>query len=160
ALDSDPGRPALIGGDFNTSTHNTNRAASAIIGFWIRVMMGVRRCLERHYPYPDRFFERRPFRMLQCSVFDYSSLYQPGCTPLDHCILSEKDRSNLSDWLPQWCLTHVERELRPFNNIASLKLDWFAGRGVRVAGTPPRVVRGFQPNGARLSDHDPIVLEF
>ncbi len=160
ALDRDRELPTLIGGDFNTSTHNTNRAAWAILGFWVRVAMGVRRCLTMHYPYPERFFERRLFKLLERRGYDFRSLNELGATTLDHCILSEKDRSNLKDWLPEWCLAHVERELKPFNNIASLKLDWFAGRGVTATGEPPRVVRNLTPGGKRLSDHDPIVLEF
>ncbi len=160
ALDTDRGLPALIGGDFNTSTHNTNRAAWAIIGFWVRVAMGVRRCLTKHYPYPERFFERRLFKILERRGYDFRSLNELGATTLDHCIISEKDRSNLKDWLPEWCLAHVERELKPFNNIASLKLDWFAGRGLQATGEPPRVVRNVTAGGKRLSDHDPIVLEF
>jgi len=160
ALDRDRDLPTLIGGDFNTSTHNTNRAAWAIIGFWVRVAMGVRRCLTKHYPYPERFFERRLFKMLERRGYDFRSLNELGATTLDHCILSEKDRSNLKDWLPEWCLAHVERELKPFNNIASLKLDWFAGRGIHATGEPPRVVRNVTVGGKRLSDHDPIVLEF
>jgi len=164
ALDFDRRIPALIGGDFNTSTHNTNKAIWAIIGFWVRVAMGVRRVLTRHYPFPERFFERRLFAMLERRGFDFRSLNELGATTLDHRILSEKDRSNLKDWLPEWCLAHVERELRPFNNTASLKLDWFAGRGLRAArspaASPPAVIRGIQRAGQRLSDHDPIVLEF
>jgi len=164
ALDKVCPMPALVGGDFNTSTHNTNRAVSAIIGFWVRVAMGVRRVLTKHYPYPERFFERPLFRMLERRGFDFRSLNELGATTLDHRILSEKDRSNLKDWLPEWCLAHVERELRPFNNTASLKLDWFAGRGLRAARAPgassPSVIRGILQHGRRLSDHDPIVLVF
>lgn len=166
-IDAGPGSaaPALVGGDFNTSTHNTQRAAWAIIGFWVRVAMGVERVLRRHYPYPDRLFERGLFRLLERRGFDYRQLNEPGATTLDHCILSHKDRRNLEDWLPSWCLAHVERELAPFNNVASLKLDWFAGRGIRpVCRTPgvaaARVVRGIRGSDGRLSDHDPIVLEF
>lgn len=164
AIDRDIGLPALIGGDFNTSTHNTNKAIWAIIGFWVRVAMGVRRVLTRHYPYPERLFERRFFSMLERRGYDFRSLNELGATTLDHRILSEKDRSNLKDWLPEWCLAHVERELRPFNNTASLKLDWFAGRGLRVSRSAgalaPAVVRGVENEGRRLSDHDPIVVEF
>ncbi len=164
ALDKVRPMPALIGGDFNTSTHNTNRAVWAIIGFWVRVAMGVRRVLTKHYPYPERFFELPLFRMLERRGYDFRSLNELGATTLDHRILSEKDRSNLKDWLPEWCLAHVERELKPFNNTASLKLDWFAGRGLQPSrspeAAPPAVIRGIQQDGRRLSDHDPIVLDF
>jgi len=167
ALESEPEAAAhvLIGGDFNTSTHNTQRALWAIIGFWVRVAMGVERVLRRHYPHPDRLFERGLFRMLERRGFNYRELNEPGGTTLDHCILSHKDRRNLEDWLPAWCLAHVERELSPFNYVASLKLDWFAGRGLNPASRTPgvsaaRVVQGLRGAGGRLSDHDPIVLEF
>lgn len=156
--------PTLLGGDWNTSTHNTQRARSAIIGFWVRVMMGVRYCLRAHYPHPDRLFERRLFRMVERHGFDYRSLNEPGACTLDHHILSEKDRRNLMDWLPRWCLDYVEWALKPFNGVASLKLDWFAGRGVSAAtageARPPRVVRDVQRGRRRLSDHDPIVVDF
>jgi endonuclease/exonuclease/phosphatase family metal-dependent hydrolase len=36
-----PALPALIGGDWNTSTYTSRRALYAIVGFWRRVFMGV-----------------------------------------------------------------------------------------------------------------------
>ncbi len=167
--------PVLLGGDWNTSTHNTRRALWSIIGFWIRVMMSVRYCLRRHYPYPDRLFERGLFRMLERHGFDYRSLNEPGGCTLHHDILAEADRSNLRDWVPAWCLDFIEWALRPFGGKASLKLDWFAGRGLKAAGptsqketaepdgesaAAPRVIHALRHNGRRLSDHDPIVLDF
>ncbi|MFO0973331.1 MAG: hypothetical protein U1A27_07830 [Phycisphaerae bacterium] len=155
---------ALVGGDWNTSTHQTHRAASAIIGFWVRVALGVGRCLRDHYPFPDRMFERPLFRMLEQRGYDYRALNEPGGTTLAHHILNEKDRRNLRDWVPAWCLAHIERELAPFDGVCRLKLDWFAGRGLRAAAGPgavrPQVVRDVTPAGTRLSDHDPIVLDF
>lgn len=161
ALDRRAPLPALVGGDWNTSTHNTNRALWAILGFWVRVAMGVGRCLREHYPHPDRFFERRLFRMLERRGFDYRALNAPGVATLEHQILAEKDRRNLADWLPTWCLAHVERELKPFDNCARLKLDWFAGRGVApIADCPPQVIAGLSAGSAKMSDHDPIALDF
>jgi endonuclease/exonuclease/phosphatase family metal-dependent hydrolase len=161
--------PILIGGDWNTSTHNTSRAAWAIIGFWIRVAIGVEYCLRAHYPHPDRFFERRLFRLLERRGYDYRRFNEPGGCTLHHCILSEKDRDNLRDWLPAWCLRYVERALEPFDGRCALKLDWFAARGLEPArhpaALPPTVVRGVgasptSSDAPRLSDHDPIVLDF
>ncbi|MCK6457758.1 MAG: endonuclease/exonuclease/phosphatase family protein [Phycisphaerae bacterium] len=168
-LDAVPALPTLIGGDWNTSTHNTQRACWSIIGFWARVAIGVRYCLRAHYPHPDRFFERRLFRMLERRGYDYRRLNEPGGCTLHHCILAEADRSNLRDWLPEWCLAYVEWALRPFGGICSLKLDWVAARGLRAVTDgplgPPRVVQGLRRASSdgdarsRISDHDPIVVE-
>jgi hypothetical protein len=153
--------PVLLGGDWNTSTHNTSRATWAILGFWLRVAMGVGRCLRHHYPHPDRLFERGLFRMLERRGFDYRGFNELGACTLRHCILDEKDRSNLLDWIPAWCLRRIEWGLRPFNGECGLKLDWFAGRGLLPdPASPPQVIRGVRHGGTRLSDHDPIVVDF
>jgi endonuclease/exonuclease/phosphatase family metal-dependent hydrolase len=153
--------PALLGGDWNTSTHNTSRALWSIIGFCVRVGMGVGRCLRDHYPHPDRLFERGLFRMLEGRGYDYRELNQNGACTFEHRILDEKDRSNLLDWVPRWCLDCIEWGLRPHDGVCAMKLDWFAGRGLRPASdSPPRVVKDASADTRRLSDHDPIILNF
>jgi hypothetical protein len=46
----------VVGGDWNTSTYNSSRAVHAILGFWLRVLMGVDNVIRNHYlhPYPFR----------------------------------------------------------------------------------------------------------
>ncbi|MBI2982203.1 MAG: endonuclease/exonuclease/phosphatase family protein, partial [Deltaproteobacteria bacterium] len=41
--------PALVGGDWNTSTYDAHSALSSIIGFWIRVFMGTGNMIKNHY---------------------------------------------------------------------------------------------------------------
>jgi hypothetical protein len=160
ALDAARG-PVLLGGDWNTSTHNTRRALWSILGFWLRVAMGIGRCLRDHYPHPDRWFERGLFRMLERRGYDYRRLNSLGACTFHHSILDEKDRRNLLDWVPRWCLDFIEWGLRPFGGVCSIKLDWFAGRGIVPApGRPPRVIGGISHQDGRLSDHDPIVVDF
>jgi len=166
----DDGLPVLLGGDWNTSTHNTSRVIWSIIGFWLRVAVGVKYCLDNHYPYPERLLERRLFKSLESAGFDYRSLNALGVCTLRHRIMIEKDRENLRDWVPDWCIACIRWALRPFDGVCPLKLDWFAGRGVRAA-TPgtgdasngrmvPSVIHEPACNGAALSDHDAIVLDF
>lgn len=163
-LDATAELPSLVGGDWNTSTHDTSRAVWAILGFWLRVLMGPRHCLRNHYPYPDRLFERRLFEMLEGRAFDYRSLNQPGACTVRHSIHDPAIRSNLNDWLPNWCIRRIDWALRPFGGEYGLKLDWFAGRAVRpsrqAGALRPAVIQGLAARGSRLSDHDPIVLDF
>jgi hypothetical protein len=60
-----PKLPTVIGGDWNTTTHDASRALFSILGYFRRVLMGVRHVVANHYPYPERWFERRLFRELE-----------------------------------------------------------------------------------------------
>ncbi len=62
--------PALLGGDWNTTTHNSSRAFYAIMGYWLRVFLGVDRSIE-HYLHPYRWFEKELFASLAAGGFDY-----------------------------------------------------------------------------------------
>ncbi|HWC00415.1 MAG TPA: endonuclease/exonuclease/phosphatase family protein, partial [Bryobacteraceae bacterium] len=59
-----PEGPVILGGDWNTSTYNSSRAFFAILGFWLRVCMGVDNVIRNHYLHPDRRFERALFQLL------------------------------------------------------------------------------------------------
>jgi endonuclease/exonuclease/phosphatase family metal-dependent hydrolase len=156
-----PQLPVIIGGDWNTSTYNSRRALYAVMGFWRRVMMGVDYFIRNHYPHPDRWFERGLFRELERRGYDYRSLNEPGVGTLHYSVEDIAVNTNMADWIPQWCFHFLKWSLRNHGGRASLKLDWFTGRGVTAApGHEPRVVSGLRDEKGRLSDHDAIVLEF
>ncbi|RPJ80640.1 MAG: hypothetical protein EHM18_18190 [Acidobacteria bacterium] len=79
-----PRHPVLIGGDWNTSTYNSKRATYSILGYWRRVAMGVRHVIKNHYPYPERWFERRLFRELESRGYRYRELNQLGACTLHY----------------------------------------------------------------------------
>ena len=149
--------PALIGGDWNTTTYNAHRAYRAILGFWRRVAMGVRHVMAHHYPYPERYFERPLFRTIRRHAFTLEEFnISGGCTA--HYDFSQDDiRHSLGDWVPQWCFRYIEWALRPHEGRISFKLDWFAGRNLRAERA--NIVSGLPRNTDRLSDHDPIVVD-
>jgi endonuclease/exonuclease/phosphatase family metal-dependent hydrolase len=157
----EPRMPALIGGDWNTTTHNASRALYSILGYVLRVLMGVRRVLVRHYPHPDRWFERHMFRELEQRGFNYKNLNVPGGCTLHYSIADLAANENMGEWIPQWCFWFINWALEPQGGRCSLKLDWFAGRGIRPsANRPPAILEGLAGDGPPLSDHDPIVLGF
>jgi len=156
-----PQVPILIGGDWNTSTYNSRRAVYTIAGFFRRVMMGVGNVIENHYLHPERWFERGLFKELEKRGYDYQSLNEPGGGTFPYDVKDIAVNTNMGDWVPQWCFWFLNRALEPYGGRCSLKLDWFAGKGITPdSENPPRVIYNLEDGAGKLSDHDAIVLDF
>lgn len=158
--------PTLIGGDWNTSGYNSKRALYSILGYWRRVLMGVPHVTKNHYPYPERWFERQLFRGLEERGYRYRELNALGRCTLHYDVRDLGPNENMADWIPNWCFPFINWALAKQQGRCSLKLDWFAGRGIAVAsssdtpGQPPQVIHELRDEGGALSDHDPVVLDF
>jgi hypothetical protein len=156
-----PELPALIGGDWNTSTHNSRTALYSILGYCRRVLMGVRHVLKNHYPYPDRWFERELFRELERRGFRYRDLNVPGGCTLHYYVDDLAANGRMADWIPNWCFWFINWALAQNEGRCSLKLDWFAGKELEpVTKSSPRIISDVHSRNHPLSDHDPIVLDF
>jgi endonuclease/exonuclease/phosphatase family metal-dependent hydrolase len=154
-----PQMPVLIGGDWNTTTHNASRALYSILGYCRRVVMGVRHVVANHYPYPERWFERRLFRQLEQRGYTYRDLNSPGECTLHYKVDDIAANLNMGEWVPQWCFWFINWALKRTGGSCSMKLDWFAGKGIRPLA-PAVAVPGLQAHGKPVSDHDPIVIGF
>lgn len=156
-----PRLPVVIGGDWNTTTYNSSRALYSILGYCRRVVMGVRNVVHNHYPHPDRWFERRLFGELKRRGYEYHNLNKPGACTLHYDVRNLTVNESLADWVPLWCFWFIRWALKRVGGRCSLKLDWFAGKGIEAAQThPPCVIEDLEDPDAPLSDHDPIVLDF
>ena len=153
-----PGGPAVVGGDWNTTTFNASRASWAIAGFWLRVMIGGRNTIRNHFLRPYTFFERELFRLLERHGFDWrtANLLDERTTSYD--VEDAKTHKNLREWVPAWCFDFIRWALREFDGKCPLKLDWFAVRDVEPMA--PVVLHEFR-EGRRspLSDHDAIGID-
>jgi endonuclease/exonuclease/phosphatase family metal-dependent hydrolase len=154
--------PTLIGGDWNTTTFNSQNARRAILGYWRRVMMGVKKVVRDHYPYPDRYFERRLFEDLEKRGFRYKELNEAGVGTIHYDVKSIEKNTNLRDWVPAWCFPFIFWAANRVGGVVSGRLDWFAGRGLAPAGPgTARTIGGLvAADGRPLSDHDPITVDF
>jgi endonuclease/exonuclease/phosphatase (EEP) superfamily protein YafD len=148
-----PHLPILIGGDWNTTTHNASRALYSILGYCRRVLMGVRRVVANHYPYPERWFERRLFRELEQRGYKYREFNQAGQCTLHYNVRDLAANLNMREWVPLWCFWFINWALERTGGSCSMKLDWFAGKGIHPIA-PATAVQGLE-----ASDHDPIVME-
>ena len=161
-LDTLPKMPTIIGGDWNTTTFNSQNATRAILGYWRRVMMGVKNVVKNHYPHPDRYFEKRLFGEIESRGYDYKSLNEIGAGTIHYHVESIEKNTNLRDWVPEWCMPFILWEANRVGGTVSGRLDWFAGKGMRLApGSSPETVGDLvTSHGIPLSDHDAIGVEF
>ena len=161
-LDTLPPLPVLIGGDWNTTTFNAQSARRAILGYWRRVMMGVKNVVKNHYPHPDRYFERKLFGELENRGYDYKSLNELGVGTIHYDVSSIEKNTNLRDWVPEWCFPFIFWAANRVGGRVSGRLDWFAGKGIETApGTRPQTIGDLvNSDGIPLSDHDAISLDF
>jgi endonuclease/exonuclease/phosphatase family metal-dependent hydrolase len=152
--------PTVIGGDWNTTTYNAQTARRAILGYFRRVLMGVKNVVRNHYPHPDRYFERNLFRELEKRGFDYKNLNEIGAGTLHYDMKNAAYNKNLGDWVPRWCFPFIFWAAGRVGGRVSARLDWFAGREIRVVGKPKTVGDLIDTENLPLSDHDAITLDF
>ena len=160
-LETLPELPTVIGGDWNTSTYNSQSSTHAILGYFRRVMMGPKRVVRDHYPYPDRYFERPLFRLLEKRGFAYKPFNETGVGTLHYDMESVEKNTNLRDWVPEWCFPFIFWASRRVGGSFSLRLDWFTGKGIDAEPGGVSTIAGLaDAEGVPLSDHDAIALDF
>lgn len=149
--------PVIIGGDWNTTTHNSSRAFYAIMGYWLRVFMGIDRSID-HYLHPHRYFERALFDLLERHGFDYRRCNAIGERTMSYDVTCDKTRQNLGEWVPEWCFSFIRWALRNHEGQCPLKVDWFATR--ELSPRYPVVLHDLREDReVPLSDHDAIGIE-
>jgi hypothetical protein len=161
-LETLPRMPTIIGGDWNTTTFNAQTATRAILGYWRRVMMGIKNVAKNHFPHPNRYFERSLFTELTLRSYEYEPFNEIGVGTLHYHIESIEKNTNLRDWVPEWCFKFIFWAAGRVGGGVSVRLDWFAGRDIALApDTRPQTVAGLvNAAGEPLSDHDAITLDF
>lgn len=151
-------RAVVLGGDWNTSTYNSSGAIHAILGFWLRVMMGVDNVIRNHYLHPYRRFEKDLFALLGERGFDYEACNRLGEHTVSYDVEDIRATKALHDWVPGWCFHFIRWALRNHGGRCPVKLDWFATRGVRCEN--PAVIHEVREGRAvPLSDHDAIGVD-
>lgn len=161
-LETLPKLPTLIGGDWNTTTFNSQSSTRAILGYWRRVFMGPKNVAKNHLPHPERYFERLLFAELTARGFEYRSFNNIGTGTLHYHVESIEKNTNLRDWVPEWCFPFIFWAANRVGGHVSGRLDWFAGRGIELApdSVPKTIGNLTDENGTPLSDHDAIALDF
>jgi endonuclease/exonuclease/phosphatase family metal-dependent hydrolase len=151
-------RPVILGGDWNTSTYDSSHATWAILGFWLRVLMGVDHVIRNHYLHPEALFERGLFRLLVERGFEYERSNRMGERTLCYDIVDPRATGSLREWVPEWCFRFIRWALRNHGGQCPFKLDWFATRGLRVEN-PVVIHEVREGREVPLSDHDAVGVD-
>ncbi len=150
--------PAVIGGDWNTTTFDSSGALPAIMGYWLRVFLGAGNVIRNHFLRPYTWFEKELFDLVEHRGFDWRSanVLDEHTTSYDSQDL--KTYKNLREWVPGWCFDFIKWALRDYDGKCPLKIDWFAVREAVIAD--PIVLHEFREGREPiLSDHDAIGIE-
>lgn len=152
------GGPVILGGDWNTSTYDSSHALWAILGFWLRVMMGVDHVIRNHYLHPERRFERGLFELLRQRGFEHEQSNRMGERTICYDVCDPRATGNLREWVPEWCFAFIHWALRNHGGLCPMKLDWFATRGLTVEN--PVVIHDLREGRTEpMSDHDAVGVD-
>lgn len=154
--------PTIIGGDWNTTTFNSQSSTRAIMGYWRRVFMGPKNVAKNHLPNPERYFERNLFNDLERRGYDFRSFNEVGVGTLHYHVGSIEKNTNLRDWVPEWCFPFIFWAAGRVGGVVHGRLDWFTGKGISIApGTKPQTIGDLiDDENVPLSDHDAIAVDF
>lgn len=162
---------ALIGGDFNSTTYDLKSIPRLVWNLVSKLLRGGFPHALYHYLHPYELYERPVFEELRAHGFDYRSFNAMGVGTTRYEVDTFEGASMVRDYLPQVAVDFLRWNLRPWNGVAPLKLDWFAGRGVwalvsgerrEASGRESLSPTPFEKpswNGRLLSDHDPILVD-
>ncbi|MFN7920753.1 MAG: endonuclease/exonuclease/phosphatase family protein [Bryobacteraceae bacterium] len=150
--------PALVGGDWNTTTFDSSSAFRAIMGYWRRVFMGPGNVIRNHYLHPYRWFERGLFQLLESRGYDYRNCNHIGEHTIFYDVEDIRAHKGLAEWVPGWCFPFIRWALREHGGGCPLKIDWFASREIECS--EPTVIHDVgESRRPPLSDHDAIGVE-
>jgi endonuclease/exonuclease/phosphatase family metal-dependent hydrolase len=161
----------LLGGDLNTTTYDAKSVGQICVNLGRKLVRGGFPHAIHHYLHPYELYERPVFEELEAAGFDYRAFNAMGQGTTRYEVGRFESESKVSDRLPGLAVAILRRKLRPWNGVAALKVDWFAGRGLEVVqgpgGSAGEVAVGRSPtpisrrtvDGVQLSDHDPILVD-
>lgn len=150
--------PALVGGDWNTTTFDSSSAFRAIMGYWRCVFMGPSRVINGHFLHPYHWFEKELFDLLEHRGFDFRRCNSIGDHTIYYDVEDIRAHKGLAEWVPGWCFPFIRWALREHGGVAPVMIDWFAARNLHCSD--PRVIHEVRLfDGRPLSDHSAIGVE-
>ena len=155
------GERMLLGGDLNTNTYDLGSGRGMLYNMLYKLTrFGFEGTVEQ-YMKPEEILERKVFAALRAgglliegyNDFERGTIYYDVYDP-------EMARKAL-DYLPapmcKWMMGWLERRLAPWDGRVPLRVDWFAGAGLRPR--EPQVIERPMVDGKIISDHNPILVD-
>jgi endonuclease/exonuclease/phosphatase family metal-dependent hydrolase len=147
----------LLGGDFNTNTYHLGSKLGLGVDIAHKLArFGLVGTIEQ-YMTPERIFERRVFSLLESAGFATDGFTDPRAGTIHYDLNDPEVREKSLSYLPRFAVRWLEHQLQRWDGCVPMRVDHFAARGLAPvnAFTLPRDLPG-----GRVSDHNPIVLDF
>jgi len=158
------GERVLVGGDFNTTTYDAKSIPRLIWNLVLKLWRGGFPHAIHSYVHPYEIYEKVIFDVLREHRFEYEPFNAMGVGTTRYEVGTYESESKVTEMLPGFAVKILRWKLKPWNGVAPLKIDWFAGRGLQPLGEAesslaPTVLARPSWEGTLLSDHDPIVVD-
>lgn len=166
------GPQVLVGGDFNSTTYDLGSPFELIGNLALKLARGGFPHAIEHYMTPHLLYEQPTFGALRAHGFEVDALNDMTVGTSRYEVGEFGSESQVRDHMPGWAVDVLRYKLRPWGGVAPLKIDWFAGRGIRALGPSeivqpdgrasrgPTVFERASHDGVRLSDHDPLLVDW
>jgi endonuclease/exonuclease/phosphatase family metal-dependent hydrolase len=153
----DGATPAIIGGDFNSSTHDLS-SSPALVRDVLRKLLarGIGGTIDG-YMTPERAAERPLFELLAARGCTLDGFNDRALATYHYDFNQPYALEKLRRAGGRALVWMVRRLLRRWDARLPARLDWFAGRGVRAISAA--VVNPCDAEGRTLSDHAAIVCD-
>ncbi len=161
--------PLLLGGDLNTHTYDVSSTWALVRNLWAKLWRGGFPHGVEHYMRPWEIYEAPVFAALQAAGLAWREFNDLGRGSLRYTVGTFECESSVREHLPAVAVPVLRWKLKPWGGVCPLRMDWFAGRGVRALSAgerrdgreslPPRSVEAPRAGGVSVSDHDPLVVD-
>lgn len=169
ALERNP-YPVVMGGDMKTSGYNSQQSIFSSFDYVKKILKGMDNVIENHHLFPERHYDRLLFEVFKKHGFDFENYNELGQGTWHYDLEDLKYHTCVEGVFPKRYRQNIEKNILRNTDKVSLKLDWFAAKGLGVATSldqmfdieqaqSPRVIGNLKKNGVPLSDHDAIAVD-
>jgi endonuclease/exonuclease/phosphatase family metal-dependent hydrolase len=163
--------PALVGGDFNTHTYDIRSLPRLVRNLFLKAIRGAFPHTIHHYMHPWDLYERPVFQTLEAAGFLWQPFNDLSRGTMRYEVGQFDSESSLREQMPGVAVDLLRWKLKPWNGVVPMRMDWLAGRGARAlsdgdlvdadgrTSRSPTTAPRPRWEGAKLSDHDPIVVD-
>lgn len=163
--------PALVGGDFNTHTYDVRTLPRLARNLFLKTFRGAFAHGIYHYMHPWELYERPVFEALDAAGFEWRSFNDLSRGTMRYEVGSFDSESSVREQMPGLVVDLLRWKLKPWGGVTPLRMDWMAGRALRAladgeatdpdgrTSRAPSTAERPRVDGARLSDHDPLVVD-
>ncbi|MCY1053520.1 endonuclease/exonuclease/phosphatase family protein [Nannocystis sp. SCPEA4] len=155
------GERMLLGGDLNTNTYDLSSGRGLAYNFFYKLTRFGIEGMAAQYMKPEEHFERAVFAAMREGGFEIDGFNDFTRGTIYYDIYDPEIFRKALDYMPKamrrvmW--TYLERRLAPWGGRVPLRVDWFAGKGLRPRA--PQVIERPVAEGKLVSDHNPILVD-